>query len=293
MSSCYVPLLPIRSYSSSSIQIDFNPSKYGMERIPAVDDFVESVWLKKMEDAKKHNKILFNATKFRLDQICVNDETGQVTLNLGLTDYKNFIGVAAAAESGVLNLTELEIAAVASGKYFPRVLGVETCVVTSDNKCVLFRRSHAVAEYPDAFVFPGGHPEPSRCTTAANGEDVVRKEFFSSPVDEIVAETAIPREKILEKESLRLIGITIPRSKILRGGKPVACFVVRSSCSLHEVMSLRFGAEEKDEFDHSRVLVIESRKQAKERAGLDEDKDFTPATVAILDFLSESKDFLE
>lgn len=39
-----------------------------------------------------NNPKLFNGTKFRVHSYSFNEKDNQMTLNLGLTDYKSFIG---------------------------------------------------------------------------------------------------------------------------------------------------------------------------------------------------------
>jgi hypothetical protein len=49
-------------------------------------------------------------------------------------------------------------------------LGVESVVVSRDQKAVLFRRSHRVSAFPGYYCCPGGHAEPNAVLRAYGGE---------------------------------------------------------------------------------------------------------------------------
>src|SRR3989338_3448332 len=99
-SNYYLPLFPIGSYLPSQVHIDFDPVKYRMKSTQLVEDKIAEIWERKLDLAKKLNKILFNASKFRLHdcKLIMNPHhhpPEEIKLQLGLTDYKTFIGVAA------------------------------------------------------------------------------------------------------------------------------------------------------------------------------------------------------
>ncbi len=325
----YLPVCKFIPTSKNQIEIEFDPDLFNRKN-PKDDhdddlkEFIETIWNSKLEFAKQNNKMLFNAAKLRLHNAMYDETTKMLKLQIGLTDYKNFIGIHAAVAAGkmknyIINKNNNSFSSEAT-QYFSNILGVETAVISSDDKAVLFRRSQKVAEYPNSFVFPGGHPEVSKILLAKNkyknnniietqqltkdDVDLVRQEFFDSAIDEIIAEAGLKREQVI-LESLTLLGISIPN--LDRGSKPVACFKVRTTCTLEEMLKARFGAEEIAEFgDHSQkenILIIESaehahklfqdemkrfllfveREQQKTNPTLLFEYRFTPATMAILE----------
>jgi len=81
-----------------------------------------------------------------------------VSLHLGLTDYRTFVGT---------NLNPLwENFLVPSEddslrcQHMSDPLGNGAIVETSDEKIIVLQRSYNVVDFPGYYVFPGGHSEP-------------------------------------------------------------------------------------------------------------------------------------
>jgi hypothetical protein len=153
-----------------------------MEDVDSVE--IEDRWCALAGAAQATSRHLYNASKFRLCRVAVDDAAVPpiVTLQLGITDYKTSIGtsVGLKAYASRLNVDlpqlpddgipseaqrqQLEplFSAVYDGLYpfLAGCLGVEALVVTKDQKAPLFKRSEHVAELAGWYCCPGGHPEP-------------------------------------------------------------------------------------------------------------------------------------
>lgn len=115
---------------------------------------------------------LRNSPQQRLDEIkrCQKQKRGLetpldeafqplLTLRLGLTCYKDYLGTnwsARASELRQLGQTEFED----TWALLAQPLGVGAVLCTCDHQVVLIRRSHRVAEAGGLLDIPGGHPEP-------------------------------------------------------------------------------------------------------------------------------------
>lgn len=127
------------------------------------------------------NPWLFNGAKFRLhsfsleDPEChpsssvsakqpdVNTDDGDtravLTLQLGLTCYKDFLGTNWSCQAVDLRKRgEAEFNDPLA--LLAQPLGVGAVLCTDDGQVVLIRRSKRVAEAPESLDIPGGHPEP-------------------------------------------------------------------------------------------------------------------------------------
>ena len=120
---------------------------------------IDKIWQLRV----KMNPKLYNGTKFRIDSATQNEETGEVTFNLGITDYKDFIGTNWSPDAkhyrkfGQRDFGNLQA-------YMSDALGVGAMVVTSDERVVLLRRSQYCGEAMGMLDIPGGHAEPQvRC----------------------------------------------------------------------------------------------------------------------------------
>jgi hypothetical protein len=164
---------------------NFDEKIYNRKNVPnftEIDELIHQEW----NERQKNVKLLFNATKFRLHSFHFNESTLNLTLNLGLTDYKDFIATHLTANivdkiRARLNSNDL------LGDYLARPLGCSSLVLTSDNKFLLIRRSDQCAEYPMYFDVPGGYAEPSQ--SGLHDVDRIRNEIvYDSIVREIKEE---------------------------------------------------------------------------------------------------------
>uniref|UniRef100_A0A8C5CT47 Uncharacterized protein n=1 Tax=Gadus morhua TaxID=8049 RepID=A0A8C5CT47_GADMO len=133
----------------------------------ALESHIEEVWAKRVT----REPWLFNGSKFRLHSFTFDSskapmsrrgrsEAGpRLTLRLGLTSYKDFLGTNWSERAGALRRrgeTELNDPC----GLLAQPLGVGGVLCTSDGKVVLIRRSQRVAEAGGLLDIPGGHPEP-------------------------------------------------------------------------------------------------------------------------------------
>uniref|UniRef100_A0A672SM76 Nudix (nucleoside diphosphate linked moiety X)-type motif 22 n=1 Tax=Sinocyclocheilus grahami TaxID=75366 RepID=A0A672SM76_SINGR len=122
---------------------------------PKVRD-TETVW----SDRMTKEPWLFNGSKFRLHSamLSVMEKGPQLTLQLGLTCYKDYLGTNWSREAGKLQSHGQNECADPQA-FLAQPLGVGAVVATADGDVVLLRRSQKVAEAAGLLDIPGGHPE--------------------------------------------------------------------------------------------------------------------------------------
>lgn len=132
-------------------------------------------------------------------------------------------------------------------------LGNGAIVETSNKEVVVLQRSANVGEFPEHFVFPGGHPEPKEVgiekhrTDGESTHQTVNKkvslEMFDSIVREVVEEIGVPATTLGKPV---FIGI----SQRVLNVRPTAFFYIK--CSLHseEIQQLYSSAEDGYESTH-------------------------------------------
>lgn len=132
--------------------------KYNMKHHSSLHPLIEELWLKKSESSIR----LFNASKFRYDQVIVNKKDNilsNIKLLLGTTNYKEFIGTNCApfaenlVAAGINDYSDPQA-------YLSNPVGVGGLLETNENDLVFIRRSNTCAEMPELIDRPGGHPEP-------------------------------------------------------------------------------------------------------------------------------------
>ena len=115
---------------------------------------IETIWNNRL----KENPRLFNGTKFRLHSV-TSDSSGVFTMNIGLTDYREYLGTNWAP--GVERLRALGQREFADSQAFlSDPMGVGAFVVTCDDHVIFLKRSLHCAEAPAMWDIPGGHAEP-------------------------------------------------------------------------------------------------------------------------------------
>ena len=120
-------------------------------------DPVDVVWKHRI----KENPRLFNATKFRIHSVDTVEDN-HVSMSLGVTDYKDFLGTNWAPYAQHLQLKGKELCGN-SQIFLSDALGVGASVITSDNFLMFLCRSEYCAEAPGTWDVPGGHAEPKVC----------------------------------------------------------------------------------------------------------------------------------
>ncbi len=166
-------------------------TRFNRQSFPEIEQHIEAVW----SDRVTKEPWLFNGAKFRLhsavlsvvekgpvaeqavqnlthsqrgegdqleraDKSSAKDEQSCVlTLQLGLTCYKDYLGTNWSREAGRLQSHGQNECADPQA-FLAQPLGVGAVMATVDGDVVLLRRSQKVAEAAGLLDIPGGHPEP-------------------------------------------------------------------------------------------------------------------------------------
>ncbi|XP_036404587.1 uridine diphosphate glucose pyrophosphatase NUDT22-like [Megalops cyprinoides] len=194
-----------------------------------------------------------------------------LTLQLGLTCYKDFLGTNWSRRVGAL-MARGEAEFGDTQALLAQPLGVGGVLRTSDGLIVLLRRSQKVAEAPGLLDIPGGHPEPKAVCQGVS-EDCIRveqlaeravvRELFSSVSAEIRDEVNIPLSSLSEPV---LLGIALNHTS---AGRPSAEFYISCSLSSKEVKDFYWqGGPEAHESTDIVFLSQEEVMQLDESASL-------------------------
>ncbi|CAK7331658.1 unnamed protein product [Dovyalis caffra] len=228
--------------SPSQVSVVLDPS---YDRIPHPDidleNSISEIWDRRVQK----NASLYNGKKFRYGGYTLYSGDGSkqdfhVCLQLGLTDYRTFMGTN-------LNpfwekfLVPSEDDPIQS-QHTSSPLGNGAIVETSDKKIVVLQRSYNVGEFPGHFVFPGGHPEPEEVGAAShqtgekltNSEHInnnVSQEMFDSIIREVVEEIGVPVTSLCNP---LFIGI----SRRVLNVRPAAFFFIKCSIESNEIRRL-------------------------------------------------------
>ncbi|GAB0490189.1 hypothetical protein MMPV_001421 [Pyropia vietnamensis] len=224
-------------FVGSSAVVDFDPIRYG--RVPHPDAAKEAAAIHDTWAAAVASRpATYNATKFRLAGVLAtfpNRDSGgddgvtaaaaaTVTLQLGLTDYRTYVGTH-------LGSGDTPLASWGHPRHLALALGNAAVVVTSDGRVPLLRRSAAVVEGTGHYVVPGGHPEPSAVTSPeadagtfpadpAAASAAAASELTASMAREVVEELYLPPDAV-PLDCLVLLG------GVARGGgcgRPQLCY---------------------------------------------------------------------
>jgi hypothetical protein len=158
MSNSWIDLLNLKKpLKFNEFSVNFNTELYNAKPLP--DDIqkkLDEKWNELLNNAKPE-QILFNESKFRLHSVEIkpldNENSIQVILNLGLTDYKSFI---CTQQQNLPN----EIRQHITDDNLSHPLGVGCLLITSDDYIVLIKRSTGCFDSPNMYDIPGGHTEP-------------------------------------------------------------------------------------------------------------------------------------
>ncbi|XP_057782766.1 nudix hydrolase 9 isoform X1 [Salvia miltiorrhiza] len=178
-----------------------------------------------------------------------------VRLHLGLTDYRTFVGT---------NLNPLwERFLVSSEDDWRRCqhtsnpLGNGAIVETSNKEVVVLQRSANVGEFPEHFVFPGGHPEPKEVgiirhqttgeLTHQKADKRVSQEMFDSIIREVVEEIGVPASTLGEP-------IFIGISQRALNVRPAAFFFIKCSLQSEEIQQRYSSAE--DSYESTQLYTM-------------------------------------
>ena len=135
--------------TSVCVSRDFN-----RRTVPEDEASIEAIWANRLKD----NPRLFNGTKFRVHSVS-SDGSDRLTINLGLTDYREYLGTNWSPDVEALQ-TRGEREEGNPQAYLSDPMGVGAFVLTSDDHVIFLKRSPYCAEAPDMWDIPGGHAEP-------------------------------------------------------------------------------------------------------------------------------------
>jgi len=229
------------------LKIEFGPQH---KRQPHPEDQLEERW----EQECSANPRIFDGSKFRLHSIAWAGDRSSVSICLGLTGYKEYLGT---NRLDVETRRKLEVDGAQGhgdpSAHLSNALGCEAVLVTADSKVVLLQRSKAVATHVGLFNGPSGHPEPSRAgiddvnAALADASSQIIHELFDSIVQETHEETNIPRAELGVP---LLIGCMADAT-----GKPDLLFRLDTSLNASEVHDCysRGGTES---WESERILLL-------------------------------------
>ncbi|XP_076442657.1 uridine diphosphate glucose pyrophosphatase NUDT22-like [Babylonia areolata] len=226
--------------------------EFNRQSLPEDEASISKVWASRLQE----NPRLFNGTKFRVHSAS-REGAGTVTLNLGLTDYRQYLGTNWAPWVGQLQARGQQELSNPQA-YLSDPLGVGAFVVTSDDCVIFLKRSLHCAEAPAMWDIPGGHAEPQELVGRASLEQIdihqmepsaVAQEIFHSILREVRDEVNIPEEHLSEA---LLMGIA---KNTTSAGRPSLEFLVRCSLSKEQVLhSYRQGSQ--SEADESTSIML-------------------------------------
>ncbi|XP_077213403.1 nudix hydrolase homolog 9 isoform X2 [Tasmannia lanceolata] len=211
------------------------------------------IWNRRVQE----NPSLFNGTKFRYagHDIGSSNQVSYVCLQLGLTDYRTFVGT---------NLNPLwEKFLIPSEDDSKRCqhtsspLGNGAVVETADKKILVLERSYNVGEFPGHFVFPGGHSEPQEIGILAHQYDdsaglkhineKISQEMFDGIIREVVEEIGVPGPSLANPV---FIGISRRELNV----RPTAFFFLKCNLKSEEIQQLYSSAQ--DGYESTRLFTV-------------------------------------
>lgn len=177
-----------------------------------------------------------------------------VSLHLGLTDYRTFVGT---------NLNPLwEFFLVPSEddsvhcQHLSDALGNGAIVETSDKKIIVLQRSYNVADFPGYYVFPGGHSEPQEIGIMGHQTDEedfaslterVSQEMFDGVIREVVEETGVPASSLTDP-----VFIGVSRREV--NVRPTAFFFTKCNIDSSGVSELYSRAQ--DGYESTKLYTV-------------------------------------
>ena len=230
---------------------------------------IEELWQAKLAS----NARIFNGTKFRLAgwefrQRPSCGEVGvdaQLLLQLGLTDYREYIGTNLRPTQELIDLKEAGQAQHSGdpNACLSNALGVETMLITADGAMVLLQRSGAVATHTGLYNGPSGHPEPSHVPggvdlteplrapgRASSLDSLVLHELFESVRQETHEETNVPLDALDQPLLIGAMAESIT-------SKPDLLFLSHTSLTAKEVVEY-FKQGGVDAWESERVMLLDA-----------------------------------
>ncbi|KAJ9448275.1 Nudix hydrolase 9 [Diplonema papillatum] len=276
-----------RPVLESEVDVHFSAA-HNASAHAAVSAAVDEAWEAKRRQNPQAR--LFNGLKFRFHR-AREAPAGRLALELGLTDYKEFLGTHYMPKSRLQNLAGAEDVS----PFMAHALGVESMVVTRDGFLCLMKRSDKVAEYPGIYCGPGGHAEPSKVVPECGdlqrdavagrlsaAPELVLREVFQSPVDEIVGELGVPAP------ALRMRGLLAIVRNTATSHKPVAVFWVESTLTRQAMLEVYQQGTAPEGYESTRLLFVDLNDRASLQRLVD-DNLVAPPTAAGVALLLKCK----
>ena len=225
------------------VDVDFNIARYAMVETEESRDMINMIWKRKTES----NPRLFNQSKYRLAGESFQEEEGRVSLQVGVTDYKDHVGT---------NLSEQVDEYLGEGDQrfgmMSQCVGVGGWVVTTDDKVIMVETAAWKGEGGCSVDRPGGHAEPEESLKNIDGDGaktygnisnkLVLRELFESVQKEIRDELNIP---IVNQTAPELLGVVY---KIEHGGRLTMDYLVMLDIDSEKVLEMyQEGGVEADE----------------------------------------------
>ena len=206
----------------SDIQVVYNKS-FNRKNNRNIDSLLEKEIIKYEHIS---NEYLFNKNKFRLHSINYNHDQKILRVNLGITDYFNYLStnhnaflIRRLIRLGLNNHNNEDA-------YLSNALGNVAIVILTDRKIVFLKRNNNVFTFQNYYDLPGGHPEPEKCNQ--NNQEICN-ELFNSIKQELIEELNIDEDNILDIFNFGFL-------KSLQDGlKPEMLFLVPINLSSIEV----------------------------------------------------------
>ncbi|XP_026427823.1 nudix hydrolase 9-like [Papaver somniferum] len=244
--------------SPSQVFVDFSSTH---DRIPHSDLNLEESILEIWDQRLQQKPSLFNGTKFRYGGHAVHDmddpnQHTVVSLNLGLTDYRTFVGTNLSSSWEKFLVPSEDDSKRCQHTSNP--LGNGAVVETADRNILVLQRSHNVGEFPGYFVFPGGHPEPGEVGISSHQHEgsmsesavinrKVSQEMFDSIIREVVEEIGVPASSL---SNAVLIGISQRGLNV----RPTAFFHMKCNLESKEIHQLYSSAQ--DGYESTQLYTV-------------------------------------
>ncbi|CAL0304117.1 unnamed protein product [Lupinus luteus] len=220
-----------------------------------LENSISEIW----EQRSQNNKSLFNGKKFRYGGYTLHNGGGSdpephLCLQLGLTDYRTFVGTNLSPSWERFLVPSKDDPVLCQHTSSP--LGNGAVVETLDNKIIVLQRSNNVGEFPGHFVFPGGHPEPQEIGIASHQYDKeladsinreVSREMFDSIIREVVEEIGVPPSSL---SFPAFIGISRRDLNV----RPAAFFFIKCSLDSEEVQ--QFYSSAQDGYESTQLYAV-------------------------------------
>ena len=232
----------VRGCGLQQVSVDWDPVCHAMQQTDQTKKEIAERWVA----ATSANHRLFNQSKFRLAGAVTGLAGGGVSLQVGLTDYRDHVG-SNLVSRGLAALPTESADTTVSPPDMAQCIGVGAWLLTTDTQLVLVETAAWKGEGACMVDRPGGHAEPDEAGELSGAG--VALELFSSIGRELRDELNIPLELQEEPELLGAV------YNLQHGGRVTLDFLVKVRLSSQEVTA-RYTAGGQAEADESTGLVL-------------------------------------